>query len=169
MRRGNVDVVFTMIAGAWSTRLLLRRDASHTGMDLISWRILVKTLGVMLVLTVLGSGGTAAAQTTPQAPAAADKAASSKKPAVRSIRGTVKSTSTEAVVVTGRDKGKELEWTFAVEPTTDIRKGTKSIIAADLKSGDAVQVRFTEQDGRALARSILVSGKAGTPAKKPKP
>ena len=75
----------------------------------------------------------------------------------------------QALVVAGRDKGRgDAEWTFAVEPTTNIRKGGKSIIAGDLKPGDSVQVRFTEQGGKAMARSITVKGKDRA-MKKPKP
>jgi len=72
------------------------------------------------------------------------------------VSGTVRSASSDAVVVAGRDKGKDAEWTFAVDHTTNIRKGSKSIIAADLKAGDAVQVRYLERDGKATAQSIVV-------------
>ena len=85
---------------------------------------------------------------------AQDKAGAKK--ASRNVSGTVRSATNDTVVIAGRDKGKDMEWTFAVEPTTSIRKGTKSIIGADLKAGDAVQVRFFERDGRAQAESILV-------------
>jgi Cu/Ag efflux protein CusF len=107
---------------------------------------------------VLGVAGVAAAQ-APTSGSTAAKKTDVQKPASRSVSGTVKSASLETVVVTGRDKGKDAEWTFAVEPTTNIRKGDKSIVAGDLKPGDVVQVRFAEQDGRAVARSILVKGK----------
>jgi hypothetical protein len=118
----------------------------------------------VLVLSV----GIVSAQ-APSAAAAADpkmeKAAAAKK-AMRNVSGTVRSSSNEAVVVAGRDKGKETEWTFAVEPTTNIRKGSKSITAGDLKAGDAVQVRFVERDGKALADSILVKAAKKAAAKK---
>jgi Domain of unknown function (DUF5666) len=107
---------------------------------------------------VLGIAGVAAAQ-APTSGSTAAKKTDVQKPASRSVSGTVKSASLETVVVAGRDKGKDAEWTFAVEPTTNIRKGDKSIVAGDLKPGDVVQVRFVEQDGRAVARSILVKGK----------
>jgi hypothetical protein len=112
-------------------------------------------LGLALVL---GAAGVAAAQ-APTSGSTAAKNTDVQKPASRSVSGTVKSASLETVVVAGRDKGKDAEWTFAVGPTTNIRKGDKSIVAGDLKPGDAVQVRFTERDGRAVARSILVKGK----------
>jgi Domain of unknown function (DUF5666) len=126
----------------------------------------VKTLVMLAVVGALSFGTVALAQTS-SAPVP-DKGAAAKKPTVRNVSGTVKSTSSETVVVAGRDKGKDAEWTFAVEPTTDIRKGMKSIVATDLKLGDAVQVRFTEQDGKAVARSITVRGKSAATAKKTK-
>ena len=126
----------------------------------------MKTLIVLAVVAILSSAGPIWAQAPAQAPA--DKAAA-KKPPVRSVSGTVKSTSADTVVVGGRDKGKDTEWTFAVEPTTDIRKGTKSITAGDLKAGEGVNVRFVEQDGKALARSIIVRGKSAPAAKAVKP
>ena len=120
----------------------------------------MRKLVALVVAFTLGAAGVAAAQ-TPGSPTA-------KKTASRNVSGTVKSSSMEALVVAGRDKGRDAEWTFAVEPTTNIRKGGKSIIAGDLKPGDSVQVRFTEQGGKAMARSITVKGKDGA-TKKPKP
>jgi hypothetical protein len=80
----------------------------------------------------------------------------SPKPPSRNVTGIVRSSSADTVVVTGRDKGKDSEWTFSVEPTTDIRKGSKAIIAADLKPGDGVRVRFVERNGKAHAEWIRV-------------
>ena len=77
--------------------------------------------------------------------------------AVRNISGTVQSAAKDTIVVTGREKGKDAEWTFAIDPMTHIRRGSKSIVAADLKPGDAVQVRYLERDGKAQAESILVT------------
>ena len=53
--------------------------------------------------------------------------------------------------------------------TTNIRKGSKSIVASDLKAGDAVQVRYVERDGKAMAQSILVKGGPRKEAKKAEP
>jgi hypothetical protein len=121
-------------------------------------------LFVLAVAMAWSFSGRAGAQTSSPAPTQ-----TAKKTTVRSVSGTVKSTSPETVVVAGRDKGRDAEWTFGVEPTTDIRKGTKSITAADLKPGEAVQIRFTEQDGKALARSIIVRAKSPAAGKKTKP
>jgi len=107
-------------------------------------------LAVLLVIAIAP-----AAVAVAQTPATSDKKAVAKK-TTRSVSGTVRSAGGDAVVVSGRDKGKDAEWTFAVEATTNVRKGSKSIMAGDLKTGDAVQVRYVERDGRAMAESILV-------------
>jgi hypothetical protein len=99
------------------------------------------------------------------APQAAARASTPAKKAARNVSGTVRSSSDEAVVVTGRDMGKDAEWTFAVEPTTPIRKGTKAIVSRDLRPGDTVQVRFVERDGKALVESIRVREGRREPAK----
>ena len=123
---------------------------------------------VALALALALGAAVAAAQTSTSGSASARKA-DAKHTASRNVSGTVKSSSMETVVVAGRTKGRDTEWTFAVDPTTNIRRGGKSIIAGDLKPGDAVQVRFTEQDGKAMAQSILVRNKDAATTKKTKP
>jgi Cu/Ag efflux protein CusF len=125
----------------------------------------VKTLALMALLFTLATAANAAAQAVGSEASPTDRM-ESRKATTRNINGIVKSSSPDTVVVTGHEKGKDMEWTFAVEVTTDIRKGGKSIVPGDLKRGDAVQVRFTEQEGKATARSILVKGNAA--AKKSK-
>ena len=93
-----------------------------------------------------------------QTPSTADRKAEKPKRAVRNVSGKVRSAVGDVVVVAGRDKGKDAEWTFAIDPSTHIRRGTKSIVATDLKPGEAVQVRYLERDGKAQAESILVKG-----------
>ena len=113
------------------------------------------SLGIAIVLLISGTAGAVLAQTSGSRNAS-DKRGETKAVASRNVSGTVKSSSSEALVITGRDKGKEAEWTFAVNLTTNIRKGSKSITAGDLKAGDAVQVRYVEQNGKATAESVLV-------------
>ena len=86
------------------------------------------------------------------------KPAEKKKMAAKNANGTVKSASADSVVVAGKEKGKEAEWTFAVDAKTSIRKGGKSITAPDLKSGDAVHVRYSDAEGKAVAQSVTVKG-----------
>src|SRR5258706_6029224 len=123
----------------------------------------VKLLLVLAWAICIGIVGDACAQTE------AAGAAATKKLTTRSVSGTVKSSSLETVVIAGNTKGRDAEWTFAVEPTTHIRRGGKSIVAGDLKPGDVVQVSFTEQDGKATARSILVKSKTSTTSAKKQP
>jgi hypothetical protein len=86
-----------------------------------------------------------------------------KKAATKSASGTVKSASADSLVVGGKMKGKDEEWTFAVDPKTTIKKGGKAITAADIKAGDSVQVKFTEDAGKMMAQSVMVKA---APAKK---
>jgi hypothetical protein len=88
-----------------------------------------------------------------------------KKPAAKTASGMVKSTSADTLVVAGKAKGKDEEWTFGVDSKTSIKKGGKAITAADIKTGDAVQVKYTEDGGKAMAQSVMVKGAAV--AKKP--
>jgi hypothetical protein len=116
---------------------------------------------------VTGIVGLAAAQTgtaTEKKPAektekAGDKAEkkAQKKPAAKSAKGTVKSASADSLVVAGKAKGKEAEWTFAVDPKTKIKRGGKDATAADLQAGDNVQVRYSEQEGKMVAQSVSAS------------
>lgn len=111
---------------------------------------------VMVTITSSGVLGQAAR------PAPGDKAG--QKRVVRSVNGSIRTASSEAIVVVGRDKGREIEWTFALEPTTNIRKGNKSIVGKDLKVGENVQVRFSERDGKAVAESVIVRAAKTPPA-----
>jgi hypothetical protein len=88
-----------------------------------------------------------------------------KKAATKTANGTVKSASADRVVVAGKEKGKDAEWTFAVDPKTSIKKGGKAITAADIKAGDSVQVKYTEADGKAMAQSVMVKGPAASAKK----
>jgi hypothetical protein len=87
-----------------------------------------------------------------------------KKPAAKTANGTVKSASADSLVVAGKAKGKDEEWTFGVDSKTSIKKSGKSIMAADIKAGDSVQVKYTEDAGKATAQSVTV--KSGATAKK---
>ena len=125
----------------------------------------MKMLVALTLVFALGAPAVVTAQTPPSGSTPAKKG-DAQKAVSRNVTGTVKASSQETVVVSGRLKGKDAEWTFAVEPTTSIRKGGKSIVASDLKPGDTVQVRFTEHGGKAMASSIVVKG--GATAKKTK-
>jgi hypothetical protein len=116
-------------------------------------------LAVALVFAA-GSTGVALAQAPTPAPPEkkADRPAAMKKMPVKNANGTVKAASADSIVVAGKEKNKDVEWTFAVDPKTSIRRAGKSITAADLKPGDSVHVRYMDTDGKAVAQSIMAKG-----------
>lgn len=120
----------------------------------------MKKLSALFVTLVLvtSSVGLAFAQ-APPAPKAEEKKMTSKN-----ATGTVKSAGADSVVVAGKDKGKDAEWTFALDGKTKIKRAGKDVAPGDLKPGDAVQVRYMEHGGKAVAQAITVKG--GTAAKK---
>ena len=132
----------------------------------------MKRLVALFIAVAFGAGMTGIAlaqgQTTPTAPKEEKKAekpaAEMKKPPGRDANGTVKTSAADTLVVTGKAKGKDAEWTFAVGPKTQVRKGGKDITAADLAAGDPVHVRYHENAGKAVADSVMV--KASGSAKK---
>lgn len=98
--------------------------------------------------------------------AAGATAKADKKPVGKSASGTVKSATADSIVVAGKDKGKDAEWTFAVDAKTAIKRAGKTAMAGDLQAGDAVQVKFVEQDGKSVAQSVTAkpaSKKAANP------
>ena len=114
---------------------------------------------------VAGLSGTVLAQSTTTAPKEGmktDKPAGEKKPAAHNANGTVKTAAADSIVVSGKAKGKDTEWTFAVDPKTKIRKNNKDITAADLAAGDNVSVRYHEDAGKNVADAVMVRA-----AKKP--
>jgi hypothetical protein len=131
-----------------------------------------KVLSLIVAVTfAAGMTGSAAAQaqSAPAAPKAEDKKvekapAAEKKPMARSASGSVKSASADNLVVAGKDKGKAAEWTFPVDAKTKIMKAGKTITTGDIKPGDSVMVRYTEDGGKMMVQSVNVRGAA--PAKR---
>jgi hypothetical protein len=115
---------------------------------------------------VVGTTGFVSAQTTP-APAPAGKKADApaatkpadKKMPVKTANGTVKSATADSVVVAGKDKGKDVEWTFSVNNKTQIKKGGKDVMPKDLAAGDPVNVRYMDHEGKSVAEAINVRPK----------
>jgi hypothetical protein len=136
------------------------------GSQPITGRKSVKRLFALLVGTafVAGTVGFAVAgtatTTTDKKPAAADtkmdkKDTSAKK--TKTATGTVKSASPDSIVVAGKDKGKDAEWTFALDDKTKVKKGGKDSMAKDLAAGDKVTVRYMDHDGKATAMNVNAS------------
>ncbi len=111
---------------------------------------------------VVGTTCFVAAQTPPaekkaDAPAATKPA--EKKMPVKTANGTVKSATADSVVVAGKDKGKDVEWTFSVNDKTQIKKAGKDVMAKDLAAGDGVNVRYMDHEGKSVASAINVRSK----------
>ena len=122
---------------------------------------------LMGVAFVAGLSGSALAQSTtaPKEEKKMEKPAAmpaDKKPAAHNASGTVKTAAADSIVVAGKTKGKDSEWTFSVDPKTKIRKAGKDISAADLAAGDNVSVRYHEDAGKNVADAVTVRA-----AKKP--
>jgi hypothetical protein len=120
---------------------------------------------------VVSTTGFTAAQTPPaekksDAPAAAKPA--EKKMAVKTANGTVKSASADSIVVSGKDKGKDVEWTFTVNDKTQIKKAGKDVVAKDLAAGDGVNVRYMDHEGKSVASAINVRSKPAVAKDAPK-
>jgi hypothetical protein len=120
-------------------------------------RLLALIVGVAFAAGMTGSALAQAPTTTaPKEEKKAEKPAEAKKPVAQNANGTVKTAAADSVVVTGKTKGKDAEWTFAVDPKTKIRKGGKDVTATDLAAGDSVHVRYHAEGGKNVAESVMV-------------
>jgi len=124
-------------------------------------KLLSIALALVFAVSTVGLAAASGTATTPEKKTdkAADKmdkadAKAAKKPSTKSASGTVKSATADSLVVAGKEKGKEMEWTFALDPKTKVKKGGKDATAADVKAGDAVQVKYTDDGGKAMAQSV---------------
>jgi len=77
-----------------------------------------------------------------------------KKMKSKTAKGTVKSATADSLVVAGKEKGKDAEWTFGVDAKTTVKKGGKTAATADLAAGDSVTVKFMDHDGKMVAQSV---------------
>lgn len=111
----------------------------------------MKRLAALLaaVTFVVGSIGFVAAQTP----------AAGKKTPVKIANGTVKSATADSVVIAGKDRGKDVDWTFSVNDATQIKKAGKAVTATDLAPGDGVDVRYSDHEGESVASVINVRSK----------
>lgn len=97
------------------------------------------------------------------------------------VEGTVKTAQADGIVVrgkaqakVGKESGKDREWAFTVNDKTTITRGQKTVMATELKAGDAVTVSYTEDGGKVIAQSVTVRdaatgstpGRADVPAGK---
>jgi len=103
------------------------------------------------------------------APAPMEKKAEPAKPKVKMVTGEVKAVDMKAmtVTVTKMMKGKAEESVVTVSDKTKVMMGKEKKALADVKAGDKVTVKFTEVEGKNVAKSIAIheAEKKAEPAK----
>jgi len=116
---------------------------------------------------VFASAGLASAQTPAPATKPEEKKMEKmeKKAPHHTAMGTVKTAGADGIVVAGKAKGKETEWTFAVSDKTKIRKAGKDVTAKDLAPGDKVSVRYMDEGGKMTAMTVSASAGSKQAAK----
>lgn len=102
----------------------------------------------------------------------AEEAAGDEKPAISAQKGKMTSIKGEITEIdpTGshvKVKEKNQEITISVTDNTIITAGKIKRTLADLKAGDQVVAKFTEEDGKKIARSIRVATVGKGSGKKP--
>ncbi|MGH7325915.1 MAG: hypothetical protein ACREJ9_14905 [Candidatus Rokuibacteriota bacterium] len=127
----------------------------------------MKNLLALCLAVAFAAGTVGVASAQPRKPD--DKNPAEKKIAVKTASGTVKSASADSLVVATKAGGKDTEYTFALDPKTIIGKEGKGAAPGDLKTGDQVTVRYTEQDGKSHAQRITVTAKKATAKPPAKP
>ncbi len=127
-------------------------------------RALAALVGIAFVFA---SAGLASAQTPAPATKPEEKKMEKmeKKAPHHTAMGTVKTAGADGIVVAGKAKGKETEWTFAVSDKTKIRKAGKDVTAKDLAPGDKVSVRYMDEGGKMTAMTVSASAGSKQAAK----
>ncbi|MCG3113568.1 MAG: DUF5666 domain-containing protein [Candidatus Manganitrophus sp. SB1] len=102
----------------------------------------------------------------------AEEAAGGEKPAISAQKGKMTSIKGEITEIDPagshvKVKEKNQEITISVTDNTVITAGKIKRTLADLKAGDQVVARFTEEDGKKIARSIRVATVGKGSEKKP--
>jgi hypothetical protein len=156
-----------------------RRKTRIGGTTLKRLTGLLTSVAFVVATTGLVAAQMPAAEKKADVPAATKPApAADKKMPVKTANGTVKTAAADSLVVAGKDKGKDVEWTFVVNGKTQIKKGGKDVMAKDLVPGDGVNVRYMDHDGKSVASAVNARPKpavakdattpaATTPAAKP--
>ena len=93
------------------------------------------------------------------------KDSSMKKAPHHTAVGTVKTAGTDNLVVGGKSKGKEMEWTFAINDQTKVKKAGKEVMVKDLAPGDKVTVRYMDEGGKMTAMTVNASAGSKQAAK----
>jgi Cu/Ag efflux protein CusF len=113
-----------------------------------------------------------AAEKASPAPAPMEKKAepaAAEKPKVHQVTGDVKAVDMKAmtITVTKMMKGKAEETMITVGDKTKVMMGKEKKALADVKAGDKVTVKYTEAEGKNMAKSVAIHApeKKAEPAK----
>lgn len=121
---------------------------------------------IVWILSILCAGLFAAASVTAEEAAGDEKPAiSAQKGKMTSIKGEITEIDPAGSHVKVREKDEEI--TISVTENTIITAGKIKRTLADLKAGDQVVARFTDEDGKKIARSIRVATAGKGSGKKP--
>ena len=101
----------------------------------------------------------------------AEPAKAAEKPKVKQVTGDVKAVDMKAmtITVTKMMKGKAEDTVVTVSDKTKIMMGEAKKALADVKSGDKVTAKYTESEGKNMAKSVAIHEpeKKAEPAAKP--
>ncbi|MDI6889959.1 MAG: hypothetical protein QMC83_03325 [Thermodesulfovibrionales bacterium] len=88
----------------------------------------------------------------------AEPAKPAEKPKVKRVTGEVKAVDTKAmtITVTKKVKGKVEETVVTVDDKTKITLDKEKKVLADVKVGDKVTVKYTEVEGKNVAKSVAI-------------
>lgn len=124
----------------------------------VPYRAFGMILSVLLTGGVVGTGlaanHVAAPAKTPEAKPAAGKASTTATEKTSRHAGTVKAVDAAGRMLTVAEKAGEA--TVTVPEKASIKRGKDTVKLEDLKAGDAVTVVYVQQDGKDVARSIVV-------------
>jgi Cu/Ag efflux protein CusF len=113
--------------------------------------------GERAMRTLLALLASLALLTATVAPVLAQGTSSSRAQDMKTVSGTVKSTTRDGFVVTSKEDNKDREYAFSVDEKTMVRKGTQPGAPGDLRPGDRVTVNFAARDGKSLAHTVTVA------------
>ncbi len=99
----------------------------------------------------------------------AEETKAAEKPKIKQVTGDVKAVDAKAktVTVTKKMRDKAMDTVVTVDDKTKIMMDKEKKAIADLKAGDKVKVKYTEIEGKNVAKSIAIQPKeAAAPAEK---
>jgi len=120
-------------------------------------RILSVVLSLIFVFAVTSMAFAAETKDAAAAPAVEQKeTAAPAKEAAKRVQVTGEITALDAAAKTFTVKGRKGDVALSIDDKTKIKAGKEAKTLADLKAGDKVTVKYTETDGKNMAKSIEI-------------